>query len=245
MADQPSPELAALQLQTARARLLGRLAGTLAHDLANVLAAATGLAGELQPRHAEDAAFLAQLDQGARRGAALVRLLAKLLGQGPSRHEVVALEELFEGVRSLVERHCARLGVPFTMLPGDAGRTRVRVVVAEAMQALLGLSLAALEAGVAGVTWTVAVGERALAGGRPRTVASVVLRVQAPGPGLLAAAAGTASMRNGSAAGLMADSVGEAFAQTALVLAVGGGELTVEVTESVLQVELHWPVALG
>jgi signal transduction histidine kinase len=243
MADQPSPEFAALQLATARARLLGRLAGTLAHDLANVLAAATGLAGELQPRHAEDAALLAQLDQGARRGAAQSRLLAKLLGQDEAGYEVMALEELLEGVRSLVERHCVRRGVPFAAVSGPAGPTRVRVVTAEATQALLGLALAALEPGVAGIELAAAVGERALAGGRVRPVGSLVLRVQAPGPTLAAAAVGVARMQSGAPSGLVLDPVGDAVAQAALVMAVGGGELVVTAATPALQIELHWPIA--
>lgn len=244
MSGLPSPESVARELATARARMLGRLAGTLAHDLANVLAAATGLAGELLPRHAEDAALLSQLDHGARRGAALTRLLAKLLGQGPDGNEQIELTELLEGARNLVERHCVRRGVPLAWILDRAGKARVRVPVAEATQALLGLVLGALEAGVAGLELTASVGECAVAGGRVRPVASVELRLQSPAPSLSAAAVRAVAMPSGAPTGLVLDPVGEAFAQAALVMAAGGGELVVGTTEPVLCLALHWPLAM-
>lgn len=162
----------------ARVRLLGDLAGSIAHDLANLLGSAMGLAAMLESNAGSDAdrRLILELQQGATRGAAMTRALARMLKRSPRERVVVAVAELVAGACGLASRAAAarRTGLAVEVAPDLPS---VCVVADEAQQALMLGIVALIDAAPGRVGVTAQQVRAAIAGGRER--ACVRVRVAA------------------------------------------------------------------
>lgn len=225
-----------------RVRSLGRLAGSIVHDLANLLGAGLGLAETLRPRITDplELQLVDELTRGTRHAASLGRALARLLRTGPRSRTGQPLRQLVEEVLAVVGKYGSQRGVS-VHLAAAPDSPWVRVVAEAAAQALLqGLIYCIEESGGA---IQVEIDELAAAtgAGQPRTMARVRLispamsteaatvarRVVSGQPGGL----GAASDRGDPAIGLL---------QAVLAVVTSGGRLAVGEGDP-FTLEFCWP----
>lgn len=164
-------------LAAARARQLGRLAGTIAHDLNNLLGSAMGLASLLAPvlTDAADRRLLDEMQTGAQRGATMARALARLLKLGPRQRRVVSVGDLVDEVVAICTRVANLRRVEFAVHLAEP-LPPIRVVAAEATQAVLHGTVALLEAVPQRVDVTAERLRHAPGGGRERDCVRVRVR---------------------------------------------------------------------
>ncbi len=94
-------------LQSQKMEAVGRLAGGIAHDFNNLLTAIAGYTALLLDEHPEDASLradLAEIDQAATRGAALVDQLLSFSRRKMLMPTVLDLNEVVESTRGLLSR---------------------------------------------------------------------------------------------------------------------------------------------
>ncbi len=238
----------AMELASARHRMLARLAGSIVHDLANLLGSGLGLAEALRPglTDPEELRTLDELVQGTRQGAMLGRVLARMLGRAPRRRTAVDLQDLSLEMMALVGKHSVQRGIDLKMAPGTRSPT-VRVVVEDALQALLHGCLFCLD-GLVGhstarsLVVEVGSGQFPIGGGRPRALACVRFTA-APFDAAAARSAGDL-LAGGDEVLRTANRLGEAannLLHAALVMAGSGGELQARVHDGTFVLEFAWP----
>ncbi|MCB4823693.1 ATP-binding protein [Roseicella aerolata] len=161
----------AQRAESGRLETVGRLAGGIAHDFNNLLAAILGGAEAVRaaglPPGAE--ADLAQVEDAARRGAALVGQLLAFARQQRLQPRVIELNEAVAAIAPLLRRLLGR-GVRLELAPESPGR-RVRVDPTQLDQVILNLAVNARDAMPQGGTLRIATGHR------------VVLRPEGEGAG--------------------------------------------------------------
>ncbi len=118
-----------------RLRLLAALGGSVVHELANRLSAASGFAEDLQTK--VDPVARAPLDRSlaaARESLALLRVVVRLLDRQPRDLVPVALRAVAEEAALLVRKHAAGSATAIEVVPGPDAC--VRVGRAELLQAI-------------------------------------------------------------------------------------------------------------
>ena len=146
--------------ESGRLETVGRLAGGIAHDFNNLLTAILGGAEAARaaglPAGAE--ADLAQMEDAARRGAALVRQLLAFARQQRLQPRVVELNEAVEAIAPLLRRLLGQ-AVRLDLALERPGR-RVRVDPTQLDQVILNLAVNARDAMPRGGTLRIATGHR-------------------------------------------------------------------------------------
>jgi two-component system cell cycle sensor histidine kinase/response regulator CckA len=141
---------------SARLETIGRLAAGIAHDFNNLLTAILGGAEAVRaaglPADAEP--DLAQIEDAARRGAALVRQLLSFARQQPPQAEVLELNEAVTGLSPLLRRLLGQ-GVRLELALEMPGR-RVRIDPTQLDQVILNLAVNARDAMPKGGTLRIA-----------------------------------------------------------------------------------------
>jgi signal transduction histidine kinase len=167
-------------LAAARVRQLGRLAATIAHELNNLLGSAMGLASLLAPTMTEaaDRRLLDEMQRGAQRGATLARGLARQLKVGPRQRVAAPVGTLIDEATAICGRAATMRQVEL-LVHVAAALPPIRVVVVEAVQALLHGIIALLDAAPQRVVVAAEPLRCAIGGGRQRDCVRV--RVQADG----------------------------------------------------------------
>lgn len=225
-----------------RVRALGRFAGSIVHDLANLLGAGLGLAETLRPRITDpfELQLVDELARGTRHAASLGRALARLLRTGPRSRTEQPLRQLVEEVLAVVGKYGSQRGIS-VQLAEAPGSPLVRVVAEEACQALLQGLMFCIEESVGAIQVEIDESAAVPDAGQPRAMARVRLisrgmgheaatmarRVVNGQPGGLAAASG----RGDPAIGLL---------QAGLAVATSGGRLAVGEGEP-FTLEFCWP----
>lgn len=132
--------------EAARLETVGRLAGGIAHDFNNLLTAVLGAAAAARDAGVGEAAAaeLAQIEEAARRGAALVAQLLAFARQQRMEPRVIDLRAAIAATLPLLRRLVGR-GVAVELAPGGEG-PMVRVDPAQLDQVLLNLAANAREA---------------------------------------------------------------------------------------------------
>lgn len=228
-----------------RVRALGRFAGSIVHDLANLLGAGLGLAETLRPRITDplELQLVDELARGTRHAASLGRALARLLRAGPRSSSEQSLQSLVEEVLAVVGKYGSQRGISVHLAAGP-GSPRVRVVAEDACQALLqGLMFCIEEStgtiqveidelpAVSGTGLPRAMARvRLIARGMGDEAATVARRVVNEQPGGLGAASG----RGDPAIGLV---------QAALAVITSGGLIVVGQSDP-FTLEFRWPRVL-
>ncbi|MBL8730295.1 MAG: hypothetical protein JNM25_17895 [Planctomycetes bacterium] len=214
------------ELAAARVRLLGRLAGSVVHDLNNLLGSAMGLAAMLVPatKDPADRQLLEELQRGSQRSATMASALARLLKATPRQWQQVAVTDLVAEALSVCKRIATQHDVE--VVPSMAtDLPPIRVVAAEATQVLLQGLVAALGRAPGRLHVQAAREPIAIAGGRPRTCVRVRFAAEA-------CRRPVADPREPAA---------EWQARAALVLARAGGELTVAASADAATIAYVWP----
>lgn len=237
---------AAERLRTARARLLGGLAGSIVHDLGNLLLAGVGLAEVIRPslQAAEDVAAVNELVEGARRGSVLLRSVASMLARSPRRLRVVPLAGIVADAITVIGKSATRRNVH--LHSGVAGSVAVRVQPEDVLQAIVQGAVFLLENGARELTIECRDEARAVAGGRERAAGIVVLR----GHGLPQAARVRAVAAGHHAPGLLramatpGPEISMLVQAAAGVFAVGGDVATQDLGDA-LEFVYAFPAVLG
>jgi two-component system cell cycle sensor histidine kinase/response regulator CckA len=150
----------AQRAESGRLETVGRLAGGIAHDFNNLFTAILGGAEAVRaaglPPGAE--ADLAQVEDAARRGAALVRQLLAFARQQRLQPRVIELNEAVAAIAPLLRRLLGR-GVRLELAPESPGR-RVRVDPTQLDQVILNLAVNARDVMPQGGTLRIATGHR-------------------------------------------------------------------------------------
>lgn len=214
-----------LVLAGARAGALARVAGTFVHDLNNHLNLGLALFGQLRAMTTdeEERQLCDALAGGAQLAAQLSRTLARLLQRDPAGREVGDAGAAMTEALASVAKLCSQREIVVTSKL--AAMTPVRASLAELTGLYVQLLLAIAEVRPQRLEVTLAVVERAIAGGRRRPCvhAEVALRGVAP-EGLRALAAAAlappGSLRDLAAAGHH----GQALPQVVLLAYRLGGE---------------------
>ena len=228
-----------------RVRALGRFAGSIVHDLANLLGAGLGLAETLRPRITDplELQLVDELARGTRHAASLGRALARLLRTGPRSRTEQPLQQLAEEVLAVVGKYGSQRGIS-VQLAAVSDSPLVRVVAEEACQALLQGLMFCIEESAGAIQVDIDELPAVSGAGRPRTMARV--RLISSGMGTAAAAAArevvngrpgglaTASGRGDPAIGLV---------QAALAVSTSGGRLVVGEGDP-FTLEFCWPRVL-
>ncbi|PKN55795.1 MAG: hypothetical protein CVU56_19480 [Deltaproteobacteria bacterium HGW-Deltaproteobacteria-14] len=134
-------------LQSQKLEAIGKLAGGVAHDVNNVLAAVTGLASLLQaevPLDSPAAEMVAELLSVSRRGAELTRNLLGFARKGRYRVEPTCVNALVRQVAAMLRRTIAKDVAVITAL--DAEPSVVEGDPSQLAQAILNLTLNAVDA---------------------------------------------------------------------------------------------------
>jgi hypothetical protein len=228
---------------SARARMLGDLAATVMHDLANLLAAGMGVAEVLRPhvKLAEDLTSLEDLLTSARQGVTLGRGLARMLARGPRAATVRSLADVIEEVVAVLGKHCRRRDVELTK--GAIGDASVRLESEEVMDVLVHAVLFGLDHSARAIHVGSSAASRVVAGGRTREVGCVVVVLHGlPRETCLAAC----DIVAGAVGALpIAHRLGEhavGLLQAAMTLAAGGGEFSARENGGDLQLDFAWPI---
>ncbi len=218
----------ASELAAARSRLLGQLAGSIVHDLNNLLGSALGLASLLTPMATDpaDRRLLDELQAGAQRGATLARAVARLLKVGPRQWQQVAVTGLVDEALAIAGRAAMARNVELAVTVAE-GLPTIRVVATEAAQMLLHGLVALIDAAPLRVAVDVSAQRHAVGGGRER--ACVRVRLAAEG------------CRRGFGSGEAAPLDWQALA--ALALRRAGGELTIDTAADAATIDYVWPAA--
>jgi len=241
--DHGGARAAAAQLAGARARMVGALAGTIVHDLANLLGAGIGLAELLRPlvREPADVKCLDDLARGARHGAVLGRAVARLLADAPRARTVIHPGILIDEVVLLLGKSAQRRGAALTACR-ERAPAAIRVASAIALQALLAGCQFCIDRGATAITIEADAVRQPIAGGRERSTVRIRV-VGAPlGPDtvrdavqLLAAQSGlfTAADRLGE--------TGPGLLQAKAAMACAGGELLGSAMAAGILLDYVWP----
>ncbi len=148
---------------------IGQLTGGVAHDFNNLLMAVLGslelLEKRLDPQDDLARRLLGNAVQGAQRGAALTQRLLAFARRQELRPETVAVADLVEGMRGLLERALGPSVALETRLPADL--PPVRIDANQFELALLNLAVNARDAMPTGGTITLEGGSVAAAPGLP------------------------------------------------------------------------------
>lgn len=144
--------------EAARLETVGRLAGGIAHDFNNLLTAVIGAAAAARDAGVSEAAAaeLAQVEEAARRGAALVAQLLAFARQQRMEPQVIDLRAAIGATLPLLRRLVGS-GIAVELVPGGEG-PMVRVDPAQLDQVLLNLAANAREAMPAGGQLRIALG---------------------------------------------------------------------------------------
>lgn len=158
-----------LRLAAARPRALAQLAGSIAHDLANLFGAAIGIAETLSShvRAEEDRRTLVQLIAGVRRGAELAAALEKQLRQPSRRRGVAAIDAVFEDLQRLFGKAATRNALAVTCAC-DAALPSARADAASLLQLLLQTLFLGTQIDARSAALGAAAVDTAIAGGRSR-----------------------------------------------------------------------------
>ena len=246
--DRGWPERTAVaRLAAARARTVGGLAGTIVHDLANLLGAGIGIADILRPlvRDPLDAQSLDELTRGARQGAVLGRTVSRLLTTSPRERAIVPVGQLIEEVTALVAKNAQRRGIGIAVRH-DCTPAAIRVVPEEAMQAVLAGLLFCIERGATSIVVEGGEVRHAVAGARERSTARIRL-VGTPLHGEVVREAVQLAQRQPGLLGTL-DRLGEAgpsLLHAIAAMACAGGDLLAKETPSGLALDYVWPALRG
>lgn len=230
--------------EAARVRSLGRLAGTIAHDLNNQLNAAVGLSSMLSPlaRDEIDRESLRSLDQAVMHGARLADMTARLLRRAPDRRASTDAEAVLTDLLTMVKKALDVAEVELA-LDAFASSLRMRASHDGAVHALMVGVMALLEGRPTSLRIGAFGERRAIADGREREVA--VVRLDAIGlPEDFAAMSRRLFAVAPGALGLGAGR--EAFAGVVGMVATQrrlGGDLVASMHGGVLRLEWLWPRA--
>jgi hypothetical protein len=216
------------ELAAARVRLLGRLSGSIVHDLNNLLGSAMGLASVLVPatEHAADRRLLDELQRGAQRCATMAGALARLLKVGPRQWQQVVVADLVAEAIGVARRVAVLQNVD--LVPSIAvDLPLVHLVAAEATQVLLQGWMAVLARLPRRLLVTVTAHRQAIGGGRERDC----VRVRCVAEGCQQRPADASAPAS------------EWQLPAALVMGRAGGELTVAATADTATIDYVWPAA--
>ncbi len=229
--DPSPPPTDAAARQVARARLLATFAGDIVHDLSNQLSAAVGLIDQVMdratPAERDD---LAALLAGTRSGLAMLQALSAMVRRDPRDRQTISLADLARDVLALLGKR-ARAGHRPIELVVDAAAPAVRVVAADAMQAILTAILLAQDDAGAGELRLRVTGGRSAAG---RPVGIVALHDRGDPAALRA---GEHWWRQDPA------SLSARVGRLGLDLAHAGGELLVDGSAGRRRIALAWPAS--
>lgn len=231
-----------IELAAKRLRVLGRLAGTIVHDLANLLLAGVGVAETLRPhvRDEVEAQALDEMQKGVRQGTVLGRVLATMLAAEARDWRVLELSKIVEDVAAIGRKNAMRRGIELeSSQDGDAS---IRVATAETVQAVMHALLFCGSSGAIAIGVHGSVGVATIADGRERSIA----RIRIIGSSVTPAACAQAVATLGRGVGMLrafemtaTDSSG--LAHAALAMARCGGEITTAVEDGKLTFEFVWP----
>lgn len=228
-----------------RVRALGRFAGSIVHDLANLLGAGLGLAETLRPRITDplELQLVDELARGTRHAAALGRALARLLRTGPRSRTEQPLQQLVEEVLAVVGKYGSQRGIS-VHLAAAPGSPFVRVVAEEACQALLQGLMYCIEGSTGAIE--VEIDELASVPGAGRLRETARVRLISRGMGAEAARIARLVV-NGQSGGLAAASgrgdVAVDLVQATLAVTTSGGRLLVG-DDDPFTLEFWWPRVL-
>jgi len=234
----------AAELAVGRLRALGGLAGSIVHDLANLLLAGVAVAESVKPyvRDESEAKALEDLKAGARQGSVLGRALASQLNRSPRDWVTVPVQLLVEDVVAIVRKNAAGRGIS-VVVSNDVKGT-VRVLFDEAVQALMHGLLFCLEGGARKISVSGHVEMLALAEGRERSVA----RIRIAASPVAETAARLARQILIGDQGLL-DALNRApmdasgLAHARLAVARVGGEMSVDHEANSIVLDYAWPTA--
>jgi two-component system cell cycle sensor histidine kinase/response regulator CckA len=157
--------------QAQKMEAIGRLAGGIAHDFNNLLTIITGnthLLQHLPPGDPEQPQLIEDINDAATRAAALTRQLLTFSRKQPTRPEVIDLNEIVNGLASLLRR---LIGVRVTVRTELAAQpVRVRADLGQIEQVVMNLAVNAKDAMPDGGTLTIGTGELTGAGRFARLV---------------------------------------------------------------------------
>jgi signal transduction histidine kinase len=215
-----------MAMAAARVRLLGRVAGSIVHDLNNLLGSAMGLASLLGPLASDptDQRLIEEMQRGVQRGADLARALARMLKAMPRQWVVAAPGKLVEEAMVVSVRAAGAQGVELTSAVAEQ-LPSVRVVAAEVTQALLHGILALVDTSPRRIVVEARAERRAVADGRERTCAVVRL------------------VATGCARAIRADAASSSDWQTSATLLQrrAGGDLVVASSAHTCTIDYVWP----
>lgn len=219
----------ALALGAARARALAGVAGTFVHDLNNHLNLALALLAQVRSMGVseDDARVCDELATGAQFGAGLSRALARLLAREFDRRERVDLGEAVGDAIVAITKVCAQRGVA---LEGAVGRNgiEVRASAGELDGVLIQLLMAAAEVRPQRLAVRLERVDAAIAGGRVRPVARLLVEVTTASAESVAGFVAAGLEQPGCLRGLVgAGHHGASLAQVGLGVRRLGGEFTV------------------
>lgn len=206
-----------------RARSLAGIAHSIVHDLGNMLNATVGLCESLQTAgSAEDRAYLANVIQGTRQGAELLRTLARQLHSSPRQSSHFDLDAQVAQVLLVCQKHAVHQGRELQRQP--SAPVFVRGVAEDLEYALLQGLLRALESAPSAGPVVIGVGGRVAScvGGRERRFGVV---------------------RLGTGAEWIGEIAGDLL-RAAMLLRCSGGDLSVERIDGAQWLQLELPEAV-
>jgi len=234
---------AAAHLAAARARTVGGLAGTIVHDLANLLAAGIGIAEILRPfvRDAADTRSLDELSRGARQGAVLGRAVSRLLATGPRERTIVPVDGLLDEVVTLLDRDARQRSIALTVRH-DGPSAAIRVVAAEACQALLAGLLFCIAHGATSLAVESGGTRQPVGPARERSAVRVRLAARPLDGDAVREVVQLAQRRAGLLGALerLGDG-GPGLVHAIAAMACAGGELLASATDAGLALDYVWP----
>lgn len=234
-----------VQLATARARALARLAGSLSHDLANMLGAAIGVAETLRDHVAEerDRRTLAELVAGVRRGSELAMALERQLRARGRLRPTASVGRALDELRLLFGKAAQHRAFELQCVRDDDLPT-VRIDQVVLVQLLLHALFLGVQTQATSAQLQARAAELRIAGGRPRAGVRVLCDLA----GGEAAATRAAAAAFGEAEDLLRPAPDEPEAVRDLLLARfavlrAGGAMQMQEQGASLQLVVDLPAA--